>query len=127
MMTEEKAIASARTQYRAAFRAMTCGGAWSLFATQSGVTLDRAGTHLVVLVADVQAMALTLTICEGITMMTSYEAADLALDALLHALNSNALAIKDADKLAGFLQAMQVVLVFKQTLKEAGNGKRSEE
>lgn len=58
IITEAAAIASVRTQYRAAFRDMASSGEqWNLYATRSGATLDRAGTHMVVLVADVQAKA----------------------------------------------------------------------
>lgn len=57
VVTEAQAIASTRTQYRAAFHDMACGGQWNLYATRSGVTLDRAGAHLVVLVEGVHAMA----------------------------------------------------------------------
>lgn len=56
MQTKLNAINSARTQYRAAFKTMALGGDWHLYATRSGVTLDREGTHLVILVPHVQAM-----------------------------------------------------------------------
>lgn len=56
MQTKLNAINSARTQYRAAFKTMALGGDWNLYATKSGVTLDQNGTHLVVLVAHVQAI-----------------------------------------------------------------------
>lgn len=52
--TELQAIASARTQYRAAFISMARGGNWDLFLGSCGVVLDRAFAHQCVLVRDVQ-------------------------------------------------------------------------
>lgn len=57
MQTEIQAINSARTQYRAAFKSMTLGGAWNVYQGAYGVLLDVAGMNLPILVHDVQAKA----------------------------------------------------------------------
>ena len=56
MKTELELTASARGQYRAAFRIMARGGSYDLFLTPSGVTLDRAFEFSCVAVRDVQGM-----------------------------------------------------------------------
>lgn len=57
MITSISAYKSARTQYRAAFKAMAADGIWHLYAGSSGVFIDRAGCHdKEVLVHHVEAM-----------------------------------------------------------------------
>lgn len=56
-MTKIEAITSAKTQYRAAFRAMARGGKWNLSRLPDGLILDLAEyQHGPVLVENVQAM-----------------------------------------------------------------------
>ena len=57
MITSISACKSARTQYRAAFKAMAADGIWHLYAGSAGVVLDRAGDQSgEVLVHHVEAM-----------------------------------------------------------------------
>ena len=57
MITSIAACKSARTQYRAAFKAMAVDGVWHLYAGASGVILSRTGVFdYEVLVPHVAAM-----------------------------------------------------------------------